>query len=485
MYTVYTLAGPLEANVKASGDFGSVENCGEQNDIQNKANVDPVISTIDMGIPLLVPVDVPTTLRPTHYLVPSSEFLVVENARFEIEKKKQSLVKTEKTENPENPENPEKNTPNDANDDIPDLPTQEITIDLTKAHYGIPTIINKKISCQLLWLELSQFLLKKKPFPEKIIQKIQEKDNCNNPTIDSMNQYIDKCYNYIIQSSYYATISNPGVPHAIFFIDDSEQQLPAEIQICNFLNTKWDLISYIFPVLGFSFVSHPEFPSQINVEFVRSGIGTEVGERKDKVDGKSTKIGEQIRPKYLLETIVIERGCGITQSCGTGCVATALAAIFTNRIRHPLLALVQHEDEQNLEKNCEKNSHEKRIGNSISKKVLDIIPIEPIIDIRMPGGDLRVEFAFSNQKESEQSFVLVEIQIEKENLEQNDRKSDEEDNLGEEKNKKIINDAGVIIPDLFDRTQKQIGIQFVNAFMTGTSCYIQDGELELYPPIEF
>lgn len=78
-----------------------------------------------------------------------------------------------------------------------------------------------------------------------------------------------------------------GNPHLVIFVDKMEEvDLPA-----------------VGPVLE----HHPLFPDRVNVEFA------------------------QVLDKETIRMRVWERGSGITQACGTGACATAVAASFTGR----------------------------------------------------------------------------------------------------------------------------------------------------------
>ena len=87
--------------------------------------------------------------------------------------------------------------------------------------------------------------------------------------------------------SYKSTTVSMGNPHLVIFVDDISQ-VP---------------LSDVGPILE----HHPFFPGRINVEFAQV-----LGE-------------ESIRMR------VWERGSGITQACGTGACATAVAACLTGR----------------------------------------------------------------------------------------------------------------------------------------------------------
>lgn len=78
-----------------------------------------------------------------------------------------------------------------------------------------------------------------------------------------------------------------GNPHLVLFVDDAEAvDLPS-----------------VGPVLE----RHPLFPHRVNVEFAH------------------------VRPDGSIRMRVWERGSGITQACGTGACATAVAAAFVRR----------------------------------------------------------------------------------------------------------------------------------------------------------
>lgn len=86
---------------------------------------------------------------------------------------------------------------------------------------------------------------------------------------------------------YVGTTVSMGNPHLVIFVNDiNEVDLPA-----------------IGPVLE----NHPLFPGRINVEFA------------------------QVLAKGKIRMRVWERGSGITQACGTGACATAVAAFLTGR----------------------------------------------------------------------------------------------------------------------------------------------------------
>ena len=91
----------------------------------------------------------------------------------------------------------------------------------------------------------------------------------------------------------YDAVSNPvavdvGNPHLVFFVDDIEN---VDIE-----------------KLGFHFEHHKAFPNRTNVEFVQ------------KIDGTN------LRQKTW------ERGCGVTEACGSGACAVTISAIHRGHI---------------------------------------------------------------------------------------------------------------------------------------------------------
>lgn len=81
-----------------------------------------------------------------------------------------------------------------------------------------------------------------------------------------------------------------GNPHLVIFTDD--------------------ITSVDLPAVGPVLEHHPLFPDRVNVEFA------------------------QVREDGSVRMRVWERGSGITQACGTGACATAVAAAFTGRRGH-------------------------------------------------------------------------------------------------------------------------------------------------------
>ena len=83
------------------------------------------------------------------------------------------------------------------------------------------------------------------------------------------------------------TAISMGNPHVVIFTDD--------------------VMGVHLPVVGPQIENHPFFPDRINVEFA------------------------QVLPDGQIRMRVWERGSGITQACGTGACATAVAACLTHR----------------------------------------------------------------------------------------------------------------------------------------------------------
>ncbi|MBS2030572.1 MAG: diaminopimelate epimerase [Deltaproteobacteria bacterium] len=69
----------------------------------------------------------------------------------------------------------------------------------------------------------------------------------------------------------------------------------------------WDTPPERAAQLGPKLEVHPRFPNRTNVEFVRAG--------------------------NPLEVVVWERGCGLTQACGTGACATVVAGVLEGRLQ--------------------------------------------------------------------------------------------------------------------------------------------------------
>jgi len=72
---------------------------------------------------------------------------------------------------------------------------------------------------------------------------------------------------------------------------------------------------------------HPAFPQRCNIEFASlEAVG---GDLKSPTHGMG--ISNPHQPQPIIRTRVWERGSGITQACGTGACATAVAAFITGR----------------------------------------------------------------------------------------------------------------------------------------------------------
>ena len=93
------------------------------------------------------------------------------------------------------------------------------------------------------------------------------------------------------------TFVSMGNPHYVIFTDDVDQ----------------------VGETGRMLERHPAFPQRCNIEFAR--IQIEVKNAKHTPADHPTSI----------RTRVWERGSGITQACGTGACATAVAAVLTGR----------------------------------------------------------------------------------------------------------------------------------------------------------
>jgi diaminopimelate epimerase len=91
-------------------------------------------------------------------------------------------------------------------------------------------------------------------------------------------------------TTYCGTFVCMGNPHVVIFVDDVEQI---------------DL-----PTVGPQIEHHPLFPERVNVEFA------------------------QLRTDGKIRMRVWERGSGITQACGTGACATAVAATLCGLVPH-------------------------------------------------------------------------------------------------------------------------------------------------------
>ena len=72
--------------------------------------------------------------------------------------------------------------------------------------------------------------------------------------------------------------------------------------------------------MGRMLEKHPAFPQRCNIEFAKIVNGQTAGH-----------ITTPAAPTTSMRTRVWERGSGITQACGTGACATAVAAVLTGR----------------------------------------------------------------------------------------------------------------------------------------------------------
>ena len=99
------------------------------------------------------------------------------------------------------------------------------------------------------------------------------------PVLEKETQFIES------RNPGYGTFVSMGNPHFVIFTDDVDQ-----------VGEK-----------GRTLEQHPAFPQRCNIEFA------------------------QVQEAGVIRTRVWERGSGITQACGTGACATAVAAVLTGR----------------------------------------------------------------------------------------------------------------------------------------------------------
>ncbi len=105
------------------------------------------------------------------------------------------------------------------------------------------------------------------------------------PVLENPEQYIAaRCQGQ-------GTFVSMGNPHFVVFTDDVDQ-----------VDTSGHVLEH-----------HPAFPQRCNIEFAR------------------------VEPDGRIRTRVWERGSGITQACGTGACATAVAAVLTGRAQRQSL----------------------------------------------------------------------------------------------------------------------------------------------------
>jgi len=119
----------------------------------------------------------------------------------------------------------------------------------------------------------------------------------NVPVICEKEQCIDEAIE-VNGESYHITAVSMGNPHAVIFLDEKEGN-----GICHVADLKLEEI-------GPDFENHKCFPNRTNTEFV------------------------EVMDRGYVKMRVWERGSGETLACGTGCCATAVAAVLkglTNR----------------------------------------------------------------------------------------------------------------------------------------------------------
>ena len=105
-------------------------------------------------------------------------------------------------------------------------------------------------------------------------------------TVDMLEPVLDNESQYVASRiSGLGTFVSMGNPHYVIFTDDVDQ-----------VGEKGPALEH-----------HPAFPQRCNIEFAR------------------------IEADGTIRTRVWERGSGITQACGTGACATAVAAVLTGR----------------------------------------------------------------------------------------------------------------------------------------------------------
>ena len=107
------------------------------------------------------------------------------------------------------------------------------------------------------------------------------------------------------------TFVSMGNPHYVIFTDDVDQ------------------VDKTGPILE----NHPAFPQRCNIEFVAPLSSPE--------DDTIVPAGKSIEvPSGAFRVRVWERGSGVTQACGTGACATAVAAVLTGRApRHSQIVM--------------------------------------------------------------------------------------------------------------------------------------------------
>lgn len=139
----------------------------------------------------------------------------------------------------------------------------------------------------------------------KILKLITENDKVTKVTVDmgkpekelvSIDNVMKELIEFPIKiqkETYLATAISMGNPHLVIFVEDIE--------------------TIDLPKIGPMLENYPLFPNRINVEFVQILTDKEVRMR------------------------VWERGSGITQACGTGACATAVAGILTNKLADKVL----------------------------------------------------------------------------------------------------------------------------------------------------
>ena len=108
------------------------------------------------------------------------------------------------------------------------------------------------------------------------------------------------------------TFVSMGNPHFVVFTDDVDQ-----------VEIKGRMMEHL-----------PAFPQRCNIEFARIEVDDDLSHSVS--EAQKERVGEP----PVIRTRVWERGSGITQACGTGACATAVAAALTgNAGRHSLIEM--------------------------------------------------------------------------------------------------------------------------------------------------
>lgn len=121
----------------------------------------------------------------------------------------------------------------------------------------------------------------------KILKLNIEEGIVTSVTVDMGNPLETKAVSLGEEFPFQSTAVSMGNPHLVTFVDD--------------------ITAIELPVIGPKIEKHPFFPDRTNVEFA------------------------EVIGKDIIRMRVWERGSGITQACGTGACATAVAAVLNNK----------------------------------------------------------------------------------------------------------------------------------------------------------